>query len=233
MLMRIAIDGPAGAGKSTIARLVAKKLGLRYLDTGAMYRAVTLEALRQGVSLANEEELVLLITSFDLEIVFQSESGANLVFVNGEDVTELIRQQEVSENVSLVSSHKKVRELIVALQKQIGNTGSIIMDGRDIGTVVMPDAEWKIFLQATVEERARRRQLELEQNGYKVDLQSLIEQLQRRDFFDSTRKNSPLQKADGAIILDTTNLNIAEVVQQLLCLIGEGRQDVPNNCCNH
>ncbi|HBN95962.1 MAG TPA: (d)CMP kinase, partial [Firmicutes bacterium] len=175
----IAIDGPAGAGKSTIARLVANHLGLRYVDTGAMYRAVTLEALRREVDTGDEEALVRVITSIDLNIVFQGEKG-NLVFLNGEDVTGFIRQPDVTAHVSEVSTHKKVREFIVALQEQIGRQGSVVMDGRDIGTVVMPDADWKIYLQATVEERAKRRQSELERRGLSVNLEDLKEQIRRR-----------------------------------------------------
>lgn len=224
--MKIAIDGPAGAGKSTIARLLAQELGLRYLDTGAMYRAVTLEAARQGVSFADEEKLTKIASSMDLNIVFQKETKANLIYLNGEDATALIRQPEVSANVSLVSSHKKLREFIVALQKQIGRQGFIVMDGRDIGTVVMPDAEWKFFLQATVEERAKRRGMELERSGHQVDVLELQEQIRRRDLLDSTRENSPLRKADGAIELDTTSLSITEVVQKLLCMIKEVDKDV-------
>lgn len=223
--MRIAIDGPAGAGKSTIARLVAKELRLRYLDTGAMYRAITLAALRRDVDLDDENALCDLILSLDLEIIFDEKSSANLVYIDGEDVTALIREPEVSSNVSLVASHKKVRELIVALQKEIGQTGSIVMDGRDIATVVMPEAEWKIYLEASVVERARRRQIELEQNGHQIDLSELEKQIEERDFFDSTRENSPLRKAPDAIEVDTTSLNITEVVQKVLRLV----QGVENN----
>lgn len=229
--LKIAIDGPAGAGKSTIARLVAQELGLRYLDTGAMYRAVTLQALNKGTPLQDEAELVRLITSMDLEIVFHQETGANLVFINGKEVTEEIRKPEVSDHVSLVSSHAKVREFIVALQKEIGKQGQIVMDGRDIGTVVMPDAKWKFFLQASVEERARRRQRELDQNGHKIDLLDLEEQIRRRDYLDSTREISPLRKAEGAIELDTTSLGISEVVEKVLDLIKEGEQGVQASGC--
>lgn len=223
--MKIAIDGPAGAGKSTIARLVANHLGLRYVDTGAMYRAVTLEALRREVDTGDEEALVRVITSIDLNIVFQGEKG-NLVYLNGEDVTGFIRQPDVTAHVSEVSTHKKVREFIVALQEQIGRQGSVVMDGRDIGTVVMPDADWKIYLQATVEERAKRRQSELERRGLSVNLEDLKEQIRRRDHLDSTRKNSPLRKADDAIEIDTTSLSVAEVVHKLLGLIKGENTDV-------
>ena len=221
--MKIAIDGPAGAGKSTIARLVAQKLGLRYLDTGAMYRALTLEAAKKGVPFDEEEALLNVATAMDLEIVFERTTKKNLIYLNGEDVSQLIRQPEITANVSLVSSHKKVRDYIVALQKEIGKQGSIVMDGRDIGTVVMPDADWKIFLQASVEERARRRQKELEKNGHPVDIIELEEQLRKRDHFDSTRDNSPLKKSDDAVEVDTTFLEIDEVVEKVLGLIKEDK----------
>lgn len=219
--MNIAIDGPAGAGKSTIARLLAKELGLRYLDTGAMYRAVTLEALRKGLSLDDEEELVKMVTSMDLEIVFGDELEGNLLFLGDENITELIRQPEISSQVSTLSKHKKVRDLVSSLQKEIGKSGSIVMDGRDIGTVVMPYAEWKFFLEASVQERAKRRKKQLEEKGLKVDLAELEAQISERDFLDKTRKNSPLIKADGAIEIDTTSLGIEEVVHKLLGLIRE------------
>jgi cytidylate kinase len=230
--MKVAIDGPAGAGKSTIARLLAKDLGLRYVDTGAMYRAVTLAALRRGVDMEDEEALVDVLTSIDLNIVFQGDRG-NVVFLNGEDVTNLIRQPDVTAHVSELSTHKKVREFIVALQDQIGRQGSVVMDGRDIGTVVMPDADWKIFLQATVEERAKRRQRELERRGVSVSLEELKEQIRKRDHQDSTRENSPLRKAEDAIEIDTTSLSVAEVVQKLLDLIKGDNPDVQVSGCNH
>ncbi len=220
--MKIAVDGPAGAGKSTIARLVAEKLGLRYLDTGAMYRALTLEALRRGTDTSDEDAIMRVATSIDLNIVFQADKG-NVIFLGGEDVTGLIRQPDVTAQVSVVASHKKVREFIVALQDQIGKQGSVVMDGRDIGTVVMPDADWKIFLQASVEERARRRQAEFERRGVEVDFDELQEQIRMRDHLDSTRDNSPLRKAQDAVEIDTTSLTIAEVVDEVLGLIrGEG-----------
>lgn len=223
--MKIAVDGPAGAGKSTIARLLAKHLGLRYLDTGAMYRAITLEALRREVDTGDEKALMKVATSVDLNIVFQGDKG-NLIYLNGEDVTNSIREPEVTAHVSAVSSHKKLRDFIVALQEQIAKQGSVVMDGRDIGTVVMPDADWKFFLQATVEERARRRQSELERRGVSLDAGELREQIRRRDHLDSTRENSPLRKADDAIEVDTTSLSVAEVVQKLLDLIKGDDEDV-------
>lgn len=231
--LKIAIDGPAGAGKSTIARLVAKELGLRYLDTGAMYRALTLEAILKGVPCDDEDALMRLATAMDLEIVFEKTSKKNLIYLNGQDVTNSIRQPEITANVSLVSSHKKVREYIVALQKEIGKQGFIVMDGRDIGTVVMPDADWKIYLQASVEERARRRQRELVRSGHEVDFAELEEQIRRRDHFDSTRENSPLRKAEDAVELDTTCLSIEEVVEKVLELIREGKAGVQGSGFYH
>ncbi|NLJ81032.1 MAG: (d)CMP kinase [Firmicutes bacterium] len=224
--MKIAIDGPAGSGKSTIARLVAKELNLRYLDTGAMYRALTLQALRANIPLDNQGKLVALLNSTDLEVRFQAQGGDNLLLINGEDVTDSLRQPIINENVSLVSSHQLVREIIVSLQKEIAKEGSIVMDGRDIGTVVMPDACWKIFLEASREERARRRRLELKEKGHDLSLEDLVQQIQRRDFLDSTRESSPLKKAEDAVEIDTTFLTIEEVVERVLQLVVGGRKHV-------
>lgn len=225
--MKIAVDGPAGAGKSTIAQLLAKELGLRYLDTGAMYRAVTLQALRLDIACHDQKALVKMFTATDLRINFHLDTGDNIIFISGEDVTEQIREPEVTENVSLVSSHAQLRELVVALQQQIAGPGRIVMDGRDIGTVVMPDADWKFFLSATVEERARRRKVQLSKAGFEVEQAELEKQIRRRDHLDSTRAVSPLQKAEDAIELDTTFLTVGEVVETLLRIIREGLQNVP------
>ena len=162
----------------------------------------------------------------DLKIVFEQETKSNLIYLDGEDVTFLIRQPEVNANVSLVSSHKKVRDFIAALQKEIGRQGSIVMDGRDIGTVVMPDANWKIFLQASVGERARRRMREMQRNGHDVDILELEEQIRQRDHLDSTRENSPLRKAEDAIEVDTTHLSIEDVVDKVLAIIRGADRDV-------
>lgn len=224
--MKIAIDGPAGAGKSTIARQVAKKLGYTYLDTGAMYRALTYTAIQRDISPSNSSALASIVSQMDLQITSDEETGGNRIFVDGEDITEAIRKPVVSGNVSEVSSHAEVRKVIVDLQKRMAEQGQVVMDGRDIGTVVMPDADWKFFLTASVSERARRRQLELSKNGHEVDLKELERQIQDRDLMDSTRAVSPLRKAEDAIHIDTTHMTIDEVVKLVLNYVQGGKSSV-------
>ena len=216
--MNIAIDGPASAGKSTIAKKVAEKLGYIYLDTGAMYRTLTYAALSNGSDLHDEEALHKLLQG--IRITFSTaENEMQRVFLNEEDVTESIRSEEVTQNVSLVSSFAKVREEMVARQKSIARSGGVVMDGRDIGTVVLPDAEVKIFMTATAEERALRRYKENMAKGMTTSLEELTEDMKRRDHLDSTRTISPLKKADDAIVLDSTHLEIDEVVKRILGII--------------
>lgn len=216
--MNIAIDGPASAGKSTIAKKVAEKLGYIYLDTGAMYRTLTYAALSTGGDLQDEEALHKLLQG--IRITFSTaENEMQRVFLNDEDVTESIRSDEVTQNVSLVSSFAKVREEMVARQKSIAQSGGVVMDGRDIGTVVLPDAEVKIFMTATAEERALRRYKENVAKGMTTSLEELTEDMKRRDHLDSTRTISPLKKADDAIVLDSTHLEIDEVVKRILGII--------------
>lgn len=216
--MNIAIDGPASAGKSTIAKKVAEKLGYIYLDTGAMYRTLTYAALSNEVDLQDEEALHKLLQG--IRITFSTaENEMQRVFLNDEDVTESIRSDEVTQNVSLVSSFAKVREEMVARQKSIAQSGGVVMDGRDIGTVVLPDAEVKIFMTATAEERALRRYKENVAKGMTTSLEELTEDMKRRDHLDSTRSVSPLKKAEDAIVLDSTHLEIDEVVKQILGII--------------
>lgn len=216
--MNIAIDGPASAGKSTIAKKVAEKLGYIYLDTGAMYRTLTYAALSNEVDLQDEEALHKLLQG--IRITFSTaENEMQRVFLNDEDVTESIRSDEVTQNVSLVSSFAKVREEMVARQKSIAQSGGVVMDGRDIGTVVLPDAEVKIFMTATAEERALRRYKENVAKGMTTSLEELTEDMKRRDHLDSTRSVSPLKKAEDAIVLDSTHLEIDEVVKQILSII--------------
>ena len=216
--MNIAIDGPASAGKSTIAKKVAEQLGYIYLDTGAMYRTLTYAALSNEVDLQDEEALHTLLKG--IRITFSAaENEMQRVFLNDEDVTDSIRSEEVTQNVSLVSSFAKVREEMVARQKSIARSGGVVMDGRDIGTVVLPDAEVKIFMTATAEERALRRYKENIAKGMTTSLEELTEDMKRRDHLDSTRSVSPLKKAEDAIVLDSTHLEIDEVVKQILGII--------------
>lgn len=208
----IAIDGPAGAGKSTVGKLVAHRLGYDYLDTGAMYRAVTLKALRLNVPLDDETALTELAHSCNIQL--QSlPSCETRVFLDGEDVSEHIRTPEVSRAVSIVSAVSGVRRALQAKQRAMGRSGGIVAEGRDIQTVVFPDADLKIFLTATVEERARRRWVELRTKGYDVHLDEVLSDTMRRDEIDSLRYDSPLAKAPDAIEIDTTNMSIEEVVE--------------------
>ena len=216
--MNIAIDGPASAGKSTIAKKVAEQLGYIYLDTGAMYRTLTYAALSNEVDLQDEEALHTLLKGIRITFL-TAENEMQRVFLNDEDVTDSIRSEEVTQNVSLVSSFAKVREEMVARQKSIARSGGVVMDGRDIGTVVLPDAEVKIFMTATAEKRALRRYKENIAKGMTTSLEELTEDMKRRDHLDSTRSVSPLKKAEDAIVLDSTHLEIDEVVKQILSII--------------
>ncbi len=203
----IAIDGFAGSGKSTTARLVAKELGYIYIDTGAMYRAVTLMWLRSGKELS-ESSICPLLENLKLELL-QGNEG-QIVLMNGEDVSGEIRTPAVSSYVSPVSALRCVRQKMVEQQREIGRKGGVVMDGRDIGTHVFPDAELKIFLNASVEERARRRQKELAENNIVESFENLVKNIQERDHYDSNREISPLRKANGAVEIDTTNITIEE-----------------------
>lgn len=210
----IAIDGPASAGKSTIAKQVAKELGLTYLDTGAMYRALTYMALVHKLNLEDEAALLNLLA--DTEIAFSSNQGMQHVFINKKEVTEVIRSKEVTQNVSLVSSHKNVRKEMVSRQQKIAQQGGIVMDGRDIGTVVLPNAALKIYLVASAEERALRRYRESIEKGMQVSLEELTADMIARDNYDMNREASPLKKAEDAIEIDSTNLSINQVVEMIL-----------------
>lgn len=217
--MQIAIDGPAGAGKSTVAKKVANELNYRYIDTGAMFRALTYEALRLNVDLSNGEKLSQLLK--DLEIEFVPAKNGQRVLVNHTDVTEEIRSQEVTKHVSFVATHKEVREEMLTRQRQLASKGSVVMDGRDIGTCVLKDAPLKIFLTASAEERARRRHHELKMKGIHTDINQLKKEIEERDKRDTERKIAPLKKADDAIEIDSTHLTIDEVVQKILALVKE------------
>lgn len=220
MKPRIAIDGPAGAGKSTVARALAQALGLTYLDTGAMYRAITLSALREGVNLSDAAELARLAQQISIEIRNDGPENKNLVFLDGQDVTEEIRLPEVSRNVSVVARCPQVRNILAARQRQIGERGGVVMDGRDIGTVVMPEAEYKFFLNASLEERARRRQAELAAKGEQISLTQMMNELAVRDQIDSGRECAPLRPAADAIHIDTTEMTIEQVVRKIAVTTG-------------
>lgn len=221
----IAIDGPAGAGKSTISRLLARKLGYRYLDTGAMYRAITYLALEQGIDIHDTEEIVQLSRNIDLNITLPDENNVSHVFINGRDVTDRLRTKEVDLNVSTVAKNRAVRELMTEMQRNIARSGNIILDGRDIGTRVLPDADFKFFITASLEERARRRWKELKDKGLEVSLAEIEKEIAERDLEDSTREIAPLVKAEDAILIDTSHLSIPEVLDKLLSYIKDEEND--------
>ncbi|HJF19514.1 MAG TPA: (d)CMP kinase [Enterococcus columbae] len=208
--LNIAIDGPASSGKSTVAKIIAKDLNYIYTDTGAMYRSVTYLALKYQVDFADEKALVELIQRYP--ITFKQSKEGQLVFVDGEDVTTAIRLPEVTQNVSQVAALKAVRQKLVQQQQVIAKAKGVVMDGRDIGTVVLPDAEVKIFLVASVDERAQRRYKENQEKGIACDYEELKEAIAKRDYYDSHRENSPLKQAKDAILIDTTGMSIPEVV---------------------
>ncbi len=210
----IAIDGPAGSGKSTTARLVAEKLGYLHLDTGAMYRAVAFKVLQRGIDPANRSAVEALVDS--TEVTLKMINGKLRTILDGTDVTEGIRKPDVTRAASLVSSIKKVRQAMVKEQRKIGEEGGVVLEGRDIGSVVFPDADLKIFLTANLEERARRRQHELRQEGVDADFGVIRKEISERDQKDSTRDESPLVKAPGAIEIDTSTLTIEQEVELIV-----------------
>ncbi|MBE6098658.1 MAG: (d)CMP kinase [Anaerovibrio sp.] len=209
----VAIDGPAGAGKSTVAQLAAKELGFTYIDTGAMYRAVAWKSLQQNQPVT--DELINEVVK-DIDIVLDYKDGKTRVFVDGTEVTAAIRTPEVTGIVSQVAALGPVRERLTDLQRKMATEGSVIMDGRDIATNVLPNADIKIFLTASIEERADRRYREMKAKGYDVDLKKLQEEIAARDKADSEREISPLVQAEDAELLDTSDMSIEEVVKAIL-----------------
>ena len=210
----IAIDGPAGSGKSTTAKIVAERLGFTYLDTGAMYRALTYYALENKINLSDEKKLAEIAEQLSLEI--RSKDGGDFVYLNGQDISSEIRTPEVTKNVSEVSAHLLVRQAMVARQKEFGKNGSIVAEGRDTTTVVFPDADLKIYMDASVKERARRRLLDLSNSGIESDLNEQEQDISRRDKYDSGREHSPLTRAEDAVVIDTTNLTIKGQVDRIV-----------------
>lgn len=217
--IQIAIDGPAAAGKSTIAKKTAELLGYTYVDTGAMYRAITYKALQENIDLQDEDKLTYLLK--DTLIELKPSPDGQLVFLDNMAVTEEIRSKEVTASVSVVAAHATLREEMVKRQMEMGKNGSIVMDGRDIGTHVLKDAELKIFMSASVDERANRRYLENQNRGIETNLEELKQEIALRDKLDSERQASPLIQADDAIFIDTTYLTVDEVSEKIMQLAKE------------
>jgi len=221
----IAIDGPAGAGKSTVARLVAKRLGYLYIDTGAMYRAVTLKALRNGVDLKDQEQLGKLASTVSINLKTGPEENLT-VWLDGEDVTEEIRSPVISNNVSLVAKVPAVRIKMIELQRDMAKSGGVVMEGRDIGKRVLPNAQVKIYLTASVGERARRRWRELNAKGIKADRHQIEEEICKRDYIDASREMDPLSPAEDAVIIDSTSFPVDKVVDFIVTRVTGERQEL-------
>ena len=215
----IAIDGPAGAGKSSISKVVANELGYLYIDTGAMYRGVTWAVLDSRVDVKNQKDVEALLPTLDLTL--EPTASACKVFVKGQDVTNLIRQQQINENVSTIASYKGVREYLVERQQAMAAVGGVILDGRDIGSVVLPDAELKIYLTASVDARAKRRWLEVQGTSNEQPLEDIKKNVESRDEMDKNRDESPLVCVEDAIVVDSSNMTFDETVKHILHLVQE------------
>lgn len=218
----IAIDGPAGAGKSTIAKKLAKRFNYRYLDTGAMYRAVTWYLIDNNIDISNKKKLTEIAKDIDISFKTDKKNGSTYIYINGKNVTNKIRKNKVDKNVSNVAKVSGVRTEMVKIQQEIAEEGEIVVDGRDIASRVLPDADLKIYLTATVEERARRRHNELLEKDIASDLEKVKKEIKERDYIDKNRKNSPLVKTEDAILIDSTDLSIEEVLDKISSLIKEG-----------
>lgn len=213
-MLNIAIDGPSGAGKSTISKMLAKKLGIIYLDTGAMYRAVALYVSRKGIDVNDAEKVVPLLQ--EIEIEFKGEGDEKKIFLNGEDVSSAIREHRVSKMASDVSKIKEVRLFLVEQQRAIAKKNDVVLDGRDITSFVLPDSKYKFFLTATPEERARRRYVELKAKGSDISYETVLEDVNDRDYNDTHRDFAPLVQTDDAVLIDSTNLTTDEVIEVIL-----------------
>ncbi len=218
-MLNIALDGPSGSGKSTVAGILAKKLDILHLDTGAMYRACALEALKRNIDCLDEDAVKGFIS--DIDLVIKYENGGQKTILDGEDVSLKIRDNKVSLMSSNISSLPIVREKMVEMQRKVAAENPCILDGRDIGTVVLPHAKYKFFITATSEVRARRRFNELTEKGQQVDYEQLLQEMIKRDYNDSHRKIAPLKQADDAILIDTSNMTVSEVVEKILSIINE------------
>ncbi|MCD6400522.1 MAG: (d)CMP kinase [Anaerolineales bacterium] len=217
----IAIDGPAGSGKSTIAKLLANELGYLFFDTGVMYRAVTWEALCRNIPIDDQARVTSLAENVQIDVRAPTvdDGRSSDVLADGKDITWDIRRPEVDENVSIVSAYPGVRKALTAQQRRIGLRGNVVMAGRDIGTVVLPDAELKIYLDASVEERARRRFLERQSRGEMVDFDEILKMMRRRDSIDSTREVAPLCAAEDAVVIDTERKSISQILDYIMSLV--------------
>ncbi len=212
----IAIDGPAAVGKTTVGRMLAQRMGCLFVDTGVMYRAVTARAIEEGMDMEDEDAVTGLAESIGIRIVGDRGPDSQRVLVDGQDVTDKVRTQTVDRNVSAVSSYEGVRDAMVAQQREMASEGGVVMVGRDIGTVVLPDAGLKIYLIASLQARARRRHTELEAKGSEVALEDTLEDMERRDRIDSEREHSPMKPALDAILVDTSHFTAAQVVDRIV-----------------
>lgn len=218
-MIKIAIDGPAGSGKSTVSKRIAKSLGINYLDTGAMYRAVTLKLLKEEISFESIERVKRIVDTIDIDF------NKNTIYLDGENVSKEIRSQEVTEYVSTVATYSFIREKMVALQQEIAKKSSVIMDGRDIGTHVLPNADYKFYLNASVEERARRRYAEVKDDN-DISFDDIVKAIEKRDYKDKNREIAPLVKAEDAIEVDTTEMSIEEVVAYIIGVVGDQNDEI-------
>ena len=212
--MNIAIDGPAGAGKSTIAKLVSKKLGFIYVDTGAMYRCIALYFLKNNIDFLVEENVINNCSNIDIELKYENKE--QMIYLNGENVSKLIRTEEVGNAASKVAAIKAVREKLLSIQRNIAKENDVVMDGRDIGTNILPNADVKIYMTASVETRAKRRFDQLVRTGKETDIEQIKTDIEQRDYQDMNREISPLKQADDAYYLDTSNMTIDEVVNSII-----------------
>ena len=222
--MIIAIDGPAGSGKSTVAKIVAEKLNFRYIDTGSMYRSVAWKSLEKNTALGDEDAVADIASKVKIELV--PGKDGQLVFVDGENITDQLKVEEISRGAAIVAAQPMIREIMTTKQRKLGKPGKVVMDGRDIGTVVFPQADKKFFLDADPKERGRRRFVELKEKGQvkNTDLSTIIAQIVQRDHEDRSRKIAPLKQAKDAMLIDTTHLSVDQVAEEIIKIITPGSQ---------